>query len=218
MRIVLDDEQYGVARLEIVSGRRRSARPCAPATRSWQRSNARWRVLGSRLGRRGRGAGIILRQEKRERRAHARRRRSWISPPSSLASSRLMARPRPVPPYLRLVLASACWKASKMIFCFSGGMPMPVSATSKAITVGAWLRIGCRGSSRSPPQSVSRTPPFSVNLKALDNRFFSTCCRRLESVTMLRPRLGSSSSSNDSCAPSASWRNGRATVSRRFER
>ena len=30
---------------------------------------------------------------------------SWISPPSSRDSSRLMARPRPVPPYLRLVRA-----------------------------------------------------------------------------------------------------------------
>ena len=35
----------------------------------------------------------------------------------------------------------------------------------------------------------SRTPPCSVNLKALDSRFFSTCCRRLESVTMLRVEL-----------------------------
>ena len=42
-----------------------------------------------------------------------------ISPPSSLDSSRLMARPRPVPPYLRLVEPSACWKASKMICCLS---------------------------------------------------------------------------------------------------
>ena len=41
--------------------------------------------------------------------------------------SRLIARPRPVPPYLRLVLPSACWNASKMICCLSGGMPMPVS-------------------------------------------------------------------------------------------
>ena len=47
-----------------------------------------------------------------------------------------------MPPYLRLVLASACWNASKMIFCFSAGMPMPVSATSKATTLCAWLRIG----------------------------------------------------------------------------
>ena len=53
--------------------------------------------------------------------------RAVISPPSSRAISRLIDRPRPVPPYLRLVVPSACWKASKMICCLSGGMPMPVS-------------------------------------------------------------------------------------------
>ena len=63
--------------------------------------------------------------------------RRWISPPSRFDNSRLMARPNPVPPYLRLVLASACWNASKMIFCFSSGMPMPVSETSNATTAGA---------------------------------------------------------------------------------
>ena len=68
--------------------------------------------------------------------------RSWISPPSRLDSSRLMARPRPVPPYLRLVLESACWKASKMILYFSGMMPMPVSETSNATTDGAWRSAG----------------------------------------------------------------------------
>jgi hypothetical protein len=31
-----------------------------------------------------------------------------ISPPKSLDNSRLIASPRPVPPYLRLVLPSAC--------------------------------------------------------------------------------------------------------------
>ena len=60
--------------------------------------------------------------------------RSWISPPSRFDSSRLIARPRPVPPNFRLVLASACWNASKMIRCFSGGMPMPVSDTSNETT------------------------------------------------------------------------------------
>ena len=59
---------------------------------------------------------------------------SRISPPSRRDSSRLIARPRPVPPYLREVEPSACWKASKMICCLSGEMPMPVSATAKAIT------------------------------------------------------------------------------------
>jgi hypothetical protein len=39
-----------------------------------------------------------------------------------------------VPPYLRLVEPSACWKASKIICCFSGGIPMPVSLTLNAIT------------------------------------------------------------------------------------
>ena len=34
-------------------------------------------------------------------------------------------------------------------------------------------------------------PPCAVNLKALESRFLRTCCRRLESVVMLRPRLGS---------------------------
>jgi len=54
---------------------------------------------------------------------------SRISPPSRRESSRLIASPSPVPPYLRLVLPSACWNASKMICCFSGEMPMPVSLT-----------------------------------------------------------------------------------------
>ena len=41
----------------------------------------------------------------------------------------------------------------------------------------------------APPRRLSCTPPCSVNLKALDSRFLRTCCRRLESVKMLRPRL-----------------------------
>ena len=59
--------------------------------------------------------------------------RTWISPPSRLAISRLIDRPRPVPPYLRLVVPSACWNASKISRCLSSGMPMPVSVTSISI-------------------------------------------------------------------------------------
>jgi hypothetical protein len=70
---------------------------------------------------------------------------SRISPPSSIASSRLIARPRPVPPYLRLVPASACWNASKISFCFSGAMPMPVSVTLKATACGAMPSTGWSG-------------------------------------------------------------------------
>ena len=102
--------------------------------------------------------------------------RSWISPPSRFASSRLMAKPSPVPPYLRLVLASACWNASKMIFCFSAGIPTPVSETSNAITDAADFRIGC--SVLNPLGAVetcNRTPPCSVNLKALESRFLRIC-------------------------------------------
>ena len=53
-----------------------------------------------------------------------------------------MANPRPVPPYLRLVLASACWKASKMMRCLSSAIPMPESVTSNATTEAAPLRMG----------------------------------------------------------------------------
>src|SRR5207245_10550094 len=63
--------------------------------------------------------------------------RNWISPPNKLASSLLIARPKPVPPYLRLLPSSACWKASKMIRCLSCGIPIPVSATTNATTEAA---------------------------------------------------------------------------------
>jgi hypothetical protein len=62
-----------------------------------------------------------------------------ISPPRSRAISRLIDSPSPVPPYLRLVVPSACWNASKMMRCLSGAMPMPVSVTEKATTLSARL-------------------------------------------------------------------------------
>ena len=98
---------------------------------------------------------------------------SVISPPSNLASSRLMARPRPVPPYLREVLPSACWNASKITRCLSSGMPMPVSLTRNATTPGA--RPSAGWSLLQPcvtGVASSMTVPFSVNLKAFDSRFF----------------------------------------------
>ena len=63
---------------------------------------------------------------------------------------------------------------------------------------GAARESGDRCSSRSVArETVSRTLPCSVNLKALESRFLSTCCRRLESVTRLRPMCGSAVTSND---------------------
>ena len=52
-------------------------------------------------------------------------------PPISFTSCDEIARPSPVPPYLRVIERSACSKASKINCCFSGGMPMPVSVTAK---------------------------------------------------------------------------------------
>ena len=115
---------------------------------------------------------------------------SLISPPSSTASSRLMARPRPVPPYLREVPASACWKASKMSRCFSGAMPMPVSSTAKATTCWAWLSTGWSGLQPSVARSTrTSTWPWAVNLTALDSRFLRICCRRFGSLSMTRRQV-----------------------------
>ena len=108
---------------------------------------------------------------------------SFSSPPSRPASSRLIASPSPVPPYLRDVPASACWNASNTIRCLSGEMPMPVSVTSSAITIGALSSTVCPGVQPScATLAASRTLPSSVNLNALDSRFLRICCRRLGSV------------------------------------
>ena len=54
-----------------------------------------------------------------------------IVPPIISASRRLTARPRPVPPYLRVVEASTWLKAWNRRSIRSGGMPMPVSRTAE---------------------------------------------------------------------------------------
>jgi hypothetical protein len=137
---------------------------------------------------------------------------SLISPPSIWAISRLIASPRPVPPYLRLVLPSACWNASKMICCFSGGMPMPVSLTDIAITPRALFRLSLSGDQPSVTGRTSiDTRPRSVNLNALDSRFFRICWSRLASVCIERPTFGATSTSNASRLLSATWRNVRST-------
>ena len=81
-----------------------------------------------------------------------------------------MDRPRPVPPYLRLLVPSACRKASKITSCCEGSMPMPLSRTSKQMR-SAPLRSTC-----------SATLPCSVNFTALDSRLRSTCSSRWRSV------------------------------------
>ena len=75
--------------------------------------------------------------------------RTWISPPSRRVISREMESPSPVPPYLRLVVPSACWNASKMIFCLFLGIPMPVSITENRRTFAARCSVSDSKSVRS---------------------------------------------------------------------
>jgi hypothetical protein len=53
------------------------------------------------------------------------------SPPIMRAIFRVIAKPRPVPPYLRAIELSACSKLLNKRDMASGAMPIPVSETSK---------------------------------------------------------------------------------------
>ena len=87
------------------------------------------------------------------------------SPPIIWQSCRLITRPSPVPPYLRVVEASAWAKALKSLASCSGLRPIPVSITRKRI----------QGAPLTSVRSTSRvTRPFSVNLAALLMRFSRT--------------------------------------------
>src|SRR5579883_3087895 len=54
-----------------------------------------------------------------------------MRPPMRSTSRAAIARPKPVPPYLRVIDVSACSKGRKTAAIFSAGMPGPVSPTSK---------------------------------------------------------------------------------------
>ena len=104
-----------------------------------------------------------------------------VAPPPGLFSAQIrpfisstrrfeMARPRPVPPYSRVVDASACVKASKIESSFSAGIPMPLSETEKRRTPG-WE------SSRSGSTRTT-TCPAAPNLMALPTRLIRICRNR----------------------------------------
>src|SRR5690348_4944763 len=57
-----------------------------------------------------------------------------ISPPCNSTRRLTIERPRPVPPYFRVVEESACAKLEKMTPSLSLGIPMPVSLTEKRST------------------------------------------------------------------------------------
>ena len=69
-----------------------------------------------------------------------------MSPPIIRQNRRLMARPRPVPPNLRVVEASAWVKASKSLASCSGVMPMPVSLHAEHDPLLAVARLAGRRS------------------------------------------------------------------------
>jgi len=68
--------------------------------------------------------------------------RSWISPPRRFASSRLIASPKPVPPYLRLVPASRLLEGLEDDALFLRRDAYAGSDTSNDTTEGACRRVG----------------------------------------------------------------------------
>ena len=103
--------------------------------------------------------------------------RTCSSPPRRpLLISRLIERRARCRHILRLVVPSACWNASKISFCLSSGMPMPVSMTEISIARSALRSTGCVG---LQPLSAQRTPsvtlPLAVNLNAFDKRLRTIC-------------------------------------------
>ena len=87
-------------------------------------------------------------------------------PPSMSAKALVMDRPRPVPPNLRVVEASACRKRWNNCANWSAVMPMPVSSTSNtSVAFGP-----------SPPsrRAINVTVPAFVNFAALLKRLRRT--------------------------------------------
>src|SRR5260221_14701426 len=70
---------------------------------------------------------------------------TWISPPIIVQNARLMARPSPVPPYLRVVEESACVNGGNSFDTWSGVMRMREPRTENTIQL--------------PPSTRPRRPP-----------------------------------------------------------
>ena len=144
--------------------------------------------------------------------------RRRISPPSKLANSRLMARPNPVPPYFRLVLASACWKASKIMRCLSTAIPTPVSETSNARTGAPFPQDRMV---RRPPACRHRHREIDCSLLRELERVRQQILEHLLQTLRVRDqaarqmRIGMHLECQLPCF-SASCRNGRSTVSSRL--
>src|SRR6185436_2853911 len=89
-----------------------------------------------------------------------------ISPPISRQKRDTIARPRPVPPYLRVVVTSAWLKGSKILADCSSVIPTPLSVTANTID-------GC---ALARPRATSTVmAPSRVNLMALLSRLSRIC-------------------------------------------
>ena len=107
-----------------------------------------------------------------------------MRPPIRSTMRRQIARPSPVPPYRRVVEASAWLKEWNRRWRASSSMPMPVSRTSK--------RSRCCAAVSPSRRTTSVTEPRSVNLMALPTRLVSTWRRRTGSPRTGRRTAGSS--------------------------
>ena len=96
-----------------------------------------------------------------------------IRPPIASTRRLQIARPSPEPPNRRRTDPSAWANGRKRIACCEGGMPMPVSRTSK--------RSRTDPAGAGSRATVTATRPCSVNLSALPTRLSSTWRRRVGS-------------------------------------
>ena len=134
-----------------------------------------------------------------------------ISPCIISTSWRQMHRPRPVPPWRRVVEASTCRKGWKSWPRNSGAIPTPVSRTKQMICTRRCSGQVSEGSGSAwPCLSVTQIcPPGPVNFTALVTRFMMICWRRPASPISAICMFGSMSTT--SSMPPA-WALCRATV------
>ena len=128
-----------------------------------------------------------------------------IEPPIRVASSPQIDSPRPVPPYRRVVEASAWTNFLNRVGSCAGVTPGPVSSTTNL----------------SPPslqEALTRTWPSSVNLTALEIRLARIWHRRVESPRQVPMAAGSTRVSKLSPLASAMARKVCAARSTRVSR
>ena len=176
LRVLLDDERRPGRPVGSRRGRPRPRPAGGAADRPWAVTPLRAAYLGqltAELGsappRPGAAVGVSAEpggQEEREGAPLARGcSATWISPPSRRAISRLIERPRPVPPCARSWSLSACWNASKIRFSLSSGIPRPgVRHRRRRGRVSA--ARAARGEARRRPDDADAQLdlPASVNL------------------------------------------------------